>query len=66
MGYRCLQQSGTMTLRGYLANVGVYVIPSADGSCGNAADVNDQGYKNNDDANAETADTSNGEVEGVQ
>jgi hypothetical protein len=55
-----------MTLRGYLANVGVYVIPSADGSCGNAADVNDQGYRNNDDANAETADTSNGEVEGVQ
>jgi hypothetical protein len=55
-----------MTLRGYLANVGVYVIPSADGSCGNAADVNDQGYKNNNDANAETADTSNGEVEGVQ
>ncbi len=66
VGYRCFQQSGTMTLRGYLANVGVYVIPSADGSCGNAADVNDQGYRNNDDANAETADTSNGEVEGVQ
>ena len=55
-----------MTLRGYLANVGVYVIPSADGSCSIAADVNGQGYKNNDDADVQTADASNGEVEGVQ
>ncbi|KAL3761714.1 hypothetical protein ACHAW5_005965 [Stephanodiscus triporus] len=66
VGYRCMQQSGTMTLRNYLANVGIYVVPSADGSCSNTADVDDQGYKNIDDADAETADASNGEVEGVQ
>jgi hypothetical protein len=42
LGYQCLQQSGTMTFRGYSANVGVYVTPSSDGSCGNAVDANDQ------------------------
>lgn len=35
-GYQCLQQSGTMTLRGYVAELGIYVMPSSDGSCGNA------------------------------
>lgn len=33
VGYRCWQQSGTLTLRNYDAAVGVYVTPSADGSC---------------------------------
>ena len=33
VGYRCWQQSGTLTLRNYDAGVGIYVTPSADGSC---------------------------------
>jgi hypothetical protein len=37
LGYQCLQQSGTMTFRDYSTNVGIYVTPSADGSCGHAA-----------------------------
>ena len=64
IGYRCWQQSGAMTLRNYEADVGIYVVPSADGSCGNAADEGEQGYQNNDDAN--NVEASNGDVEGVQ
>jgi len=67
IGYRCWQQSGTMTLRNYDANVGIYVVPSSDGSCGNAAgDEDGEGNNNNDDASIETADADNGEVEGAQ
>jgi hypothetical protein len=58
VGYRCWQQAGTMTLRKYEANVGIYVVPSADGSCGND---DDGGDGNNDDVNI-----GNDEVEGGQ
>mmetsp|Transcript_25522 Transcript_25522/g.61370 ORF Transcript_25522/g.61370 Transcript_25522/m.61370 type:complete len:936 (-) Transcript_25522:310-3117(-) len=57
IGYRCWQQSGTMTLKSYDANVGIYVLPSGDGSCSSSAE--DAEYNNNDDAG-------NDEVEGVQ
>lgn len=67
IGYRCWQQSGTMTLQNYDANVGIYVVPSADGSCSNTADYEDgEGNNNNDDASIETTDADNGEVEGTQ
>jgi hypothetical protein len=51
IGYRCWHQSGTMTLRKYKVNVGIYVVPSTDG-CENTATDEDNGYKNNDDTNA--------------
>jgi hypothetical protein len=64
IGYSCWHQSGTMTMRNYKVNIGVYEVPSADG-CANPANDDGQGYKNNDDANAESAEfANNGEVEG--
>ncbi|EJK57073.1 hypothetical protein THAOC_22922, partial [Thalassiosira oceanica] len=45
VGYRCWQESGTLTLRGYDAGVGIYVYPSADGSCSEEEAV----YGGNDD-----------------
>ena len=53
-----------MTLRNYKVNVGVFVLPSADG-CAKIANDDGQGYKNNDDVNAEQAEAANdGGVEG--
>ena len=68
IGYRCWSQSGTMTLRNYEVPIGIYVVPSSDGSCGdNDAGDDDGGLQNNDDANAaQEGDAYNGEVEGVQ
>lgn len=66
IGYRCWQQAGTMTLRNYDANVGIYVVPSADGSCSDMSGEEDGGgYNGNDDAGVD-AEANNGEVEGVQ
>lgn len=66
VGYRCWQQSGTMTLRNYKVNIGVYGMPSADG-CANTVNDDGQGYTNNDDVNTEAAEVANnGEVEGGQ
>lgn len=66
IGYRCWHQSGTMTLRNYKVNVGVYVMPSADG-CSNTVNDDGEGYQNNDDGDYEAADVAaNGEVEGGQ
>mmetsp|Transcript_4244 Transcript_4244/g.9487 ORF Transcript_4244/g.9487 Transcript_4244/m.9487 type:complete len:638 (-) Transcript_4244:336-2249(-) len=59
IGYRCWQQSGTMSLQYYGVNVGIYAVPSADGSCGDEA--GGEGNGNNDDAYV-----GNGEVEGAQ
>ena len=56
IGYRCWWQSGTMTLRNYKANIGIYGMPSADGSCGDD-DVNGSGSNSN-------ANTDDGMVEG--
>mmetsp|Transcript_6155 Transcript_6155/g.11238 ORF Transcript_6155/g.11238 Transcript_6155/m.11238 type:complete len:269 (-) Transcript_6155:719-1525(-) len=62
IGYRCWQQSGTMSLQNYGVNIGIYVVPSADGSCGDeAGDDGGEGNGNNDDAYE-----GNGEVEGAQ
>mmetsp|Transcript_19441 Transcript_19441/g.38991 ORF Transcript_19441/g.38991 Transcript_19441/m.38991 type:complete len:958 (-) Transcript_19441:227-3100(-) len=65
IGYRCWSQAGTLVLRNYEVDVGIYHVPSSDGSCG---DVNDdeEGFKNNDDASADSWNAANGEVEGVQ
>lgn len=49
VGYRCWQESGTLTLRGYDAGVGIYVYPSADGSCSEEEAV----YGGNDDVQGE-------------
>jgi hypothetical protein len=55
-----------MTLRNYKVNIGVYVMPSADG-CANTVNDDGQGYTNNDDVNTEAAEVANnGEVEGGQ
>jgi len=50
-GYQCLQQSGTMTLRGYVADLGIYVLPSSNGSCGDTNEVDGEGHT--DDTNAD-------------
>lgn len=50
-GYQCLQQSGTMTLRGYVADLGIYVLPSSeDGSCGDTNEVDGETTDANGDA----------------
>eukprot|EP00581_Thalassiosira_minuscula_P012015 CAMPEP_0183729608 /NCGR_PEP_ID=MMETSP0737-20130205/30716_1 /TAXON_ID=385413 /ORGANISM="Thalassiosira miniscula, Strain CCMP1093" /LENGTH=957 /DNA_ID=CAMNT_0025961841 /DNA_START=49 /DNA_END=2922 /DNA_ORIENTATION=+ len=65
IGYRCWQQSGTMTLRNYEVNVGIYTVPE-NGYCADINAGNDGEHNwNNDDANAGDA-AYNGEVEGVQ
>mmetsp|Transcript_35837 Transcript_35837/g.64532 ORF Transcript_35837/g.64532 Transcript_35837/m.64532 type:complete len:926 (+) Transcript_35837:122-2899(+) len=46
IGYRCWQQSGTMTLRNYEVNVGIYVVQSADGSCSDGAGDGDNDGEN--------------------
>ncbi|KAL9181136.1 hypothetical protein ACHAXT_009941 [Thalassiosira profunda] len=67
IGYRCFQQTGTITLRNYEVPVGIYAVQTEDGSCSSAGDDGgEQQYENNGDANAETPDAYNGEVEGVQ
>ncbi|KAL7466044.1 hypothetical protein ACHAXS_006347 [Conticribra weissflogii] len=65
IGYRCWSQAGTLVLRNYEVDVGIYVVPSSDGSCG---DVNDDevGFKNNDDTTTNDQNAANGDIEGVQ
>ena len=44
IAYRCWQQAGTMTLRNYEVDVGIYAVPSADGICSNVADTDTSNY----------------------
>jgi hypothetical protein len=44
IAYRCWQQAGTMTLRDYEVDVGIYAVPSADGSCGNEVNEEENNY----------------------
>ena len=69
IGYRCWQQSGTMTLRNYEAYIGIYAMTSADGSCGdnddNAAQEDEGGQEeyNQDNGDAANEDAAEGEAE---
>ena len=56
IAYRCWQQAGTMTLRNYEVDVGIYDVPNADGNCNDEADANEN---NNNDANEDEADAGN-------
>ena len=67
IGYRCWHQAGTMVLHNFEVDVGVYVVPSLNGSCGDSIDdENGEAYKNNDDANVAASGAANGEIEGAQ
>jgi membrane associated rhomboid family serine protease len=44
IAYRCWQQAGTMTLRNYEVDVGIYVVPTADGICSNEVDSDENNY----------------------
>ncbi len=56
IAYRCWQQTGTMTLRNYEVDVGIYDVPNANGNCSDEADANEN---NNYDANEDNADAGN-------
>ena len=60
IAYRCWQQAGTMTLRNYEVEVGIYVVPNADGYCNNEIDANEnyddtqnEGEADENDGNAQ-------------
>jgi hypothetical protein len=50
VGYRCLQQVGTMTLRNYEVDVGVFVVPTSDGNCNNESDSEESNYSDGHEA----------------
>lgn len=69
IGFRCSAGTGTLLLRKYKVDVGLYTIPSSNGSCASSDEEgNGDEAKNNDDAisvAAEDESAYNGEVEGV-
>ena len=53
IAYRCWQQAGTMTLRDFEVEVGIYNVPNADGNCNNEGDANQNNNYNANDAEAD-------------